>query len=462
MADSAETVARKHPPLAAALLVLVLGLFVGGGLFSGWIFLSTVRELLAGNAPPSPRELITPREVTVSIPGITTIRSAAVATVVAAPAKASPTPFPEEAAPVWDGKDRVTILLLGIDEREDEKGLPTRSDTMILVTMDPLNMTGGMLSLPRDLWVPIPGHGSQKLNTAHFFGELDKAGSGPAASRRAVQYNIGVPINYTARVNFKGFERLVDAIGGLTIDVERAILDNEYPNEKYGINRLFIAPGPQRMNGITALRYARSRHADSDFGRIRRQQRVLQSAREEALQLGIIPKLPTMIGIINASIVTDIPFTDLWALANVGRQIQSGQITSRHVDDSMVIDANMDGSVLLPDRDKIRRVVQELFYDPAVRKDAARIEVLNGTSRDGLASGLRATLLTQSFNVVRADGADRTDYRETVIVNRGKSATAQRLAQLLNVPARNIRSENAPGPGQADVSVILGADHRPI
>src|SRR5207244_4152709 len=153
------------------------------------------------------------------------------------------TPRPEAAAPVWDGKDRVTILLLGIDQRDDEKGLPTRSDTMILVSMDPLNLTGSMLSIPRDLWVPLPGcatlcqGGQGKLNSAHFYGELEKPGSGPQAARRAIQYNIGVPINYTARVDFHGFERLIDAIGGITVDVDRAILDNEYPNESYGISR---------------------------------------------------------------------------------------------------------------------------------------------------------------------------------------------------------------------------------
>jgi hypothetical protein len=168
-----------------------------------------------------------------------------------------------------------------------------------------------------------------------------------------------------------------------------------------------------------------------------------------------------MVGIINSSVVTDIPFGDLWALANLGRQIPSGGITSRYVDDSMIIDANGDGSILVPDRDKIRRVVQELFYDPVVKKEAARVEVLNGTRRDGLATSLRTALLGQSFNVVSADTADRPDYRETLVVDhRGKKGTAAKLAQLLGVPARNIRSDNAAS--AADVTVVIGADYRGV
>jgi LCP family protein required for cell wall assembly len=465
MTERAEAASpHRHSPVATGLLMFVLTLFVGGGLFSGWVFLTTVRDLLAGNQPPAP---ITVGRVTEIVTGP---RAAARATAVprAAPTgAATATPVPEQPAPVWDGKDRVTVLLLGIDQRDDEQGVPTRSDTMILVSMDPLNLSGSMLSLPRDLWVPLPGCGSNcvagqgKLNSAHFYGELAKPGSGPQATRRAIQYNIGVPINYTARVDFHGFERLIDAIGGITVDVDRAILDNEYPNEAYGISRLFIAAGPQRMNGHTALRYARSRHADSDFGRIRRQQKVLQAAREEALQVGIVTKLPSMVGILNSSVVTDIPFGDLWALASLGRQIPSGGITSRYVDDSMIIDANGDGSVLVPDRDKIRRVVQELFYDPVVKKEAARVEVLNGTGRDGLATGLRTALQGQSFNVVSADSADRPDYRETLVVDhRGKKGTAAKLAQLLGVPARNVRTDSAGG--VADVTVVIGADYRGV
>jgi LCP family protein required for cell wall assembly len=388
------------------------------------------------------------------------------------PVSASPTPAPsptatpepEETLPTWDGTDRVTILLLGVDQRPDEREAktPARSDTMILATLDPLNLTGGMLSLPRDLLVPIRGHGEDKLNTAHFWGDYDRYGGGPELAKRTVQHNFGVPVHFVARVDFEGFVKLIDAVGGITVDVDRAILDNEYPDESHGITRLYLPVGPQRLSGRLALRYARTRHADSDFGRIQRQRKVLQAAREEALAIGIVPKLPTMLGIVRDAVTTDIPVTTLLALANLARQVPSGAIVSRQINAEEVIDANADGSVLVPNREKIRPIVQEVFYDPVVKKEAARVEVLNGTRRDGLATAAGAALRTQGFTVERVDGAEDDDYTTTLIVDRGgKAGTVARLSAALGVAPSGVRREAAAA-GEADVTVILGADFRAV
>lgn len=439
---------------------MLLAMFVGGGLYSGWIFLNTVRALLQGTPPPAPPRIV---EIAPSVDVGGLIRPAAKPTATLAPGQPSPTPVvTEEPLPTWDGTDRVTILLLGIDQREDEEQLPTRSDTMMLLTVDPLNLTAGLVSIPRDLWVPLGrGREENKINTAHFFGELEKPGSGPEAARRTVSYNFGVPIHYYARVDFRGFEHLVDAIGGVTIDVDRAILDNEYPNEKYGITRLYIPAGPQHMNGLTALRYARSRHADSDFGRSARQRKVLQAARDEVLTLNLIPKLPSMFLILKNAVATDIPWTTMLALADLGRKVPSSAIESQAVDDTMIIDVNRDGSVLVPDREEIRQLVQRMFYDPQVKKEAARIEILNGTSREGLATNTRTALQEYGVEVARVESADRATYTQTLILDhRGKPATAKRLAALLGVPASNVRSDNAIG--DVDVTVILGSDFRGV
>lgn len=463
---------ERPPRGAAAILTLFLALFVGGGLYSGWIFLTTVRALLSD----SPTETTAPIALSDRLPGLpdpvrqlTGGRSRPEPTQVAPTATAVPE-VPEEVLPTWDGKDRLTILLLGIDQREDEKDLPTRSDTMILLTVDPLNLTAALLSIPRDLYVPlrIPGqeagrgYTEGKINSAHFYGELEQSGLGPEAARRTLQFNLGVPIHYTARVDFRGFEQLVDAIGGITIDVDRAILDNEYPNEKYGITRLYIPVGPQRMNGMTALRYARSRHADSDFGRLRRQQRVIQSARDEVLALNLVTatRLPQMVRIVFNSVMTDISPSDVPALAWLAARIPRDNIVSRQIDHTMIDDVNGDGTVLIPNREKIRPIVQELFYNPVVKQEAARIEVLNGTGRDGLAAGVQTALLAQGLNVVRIDTADRSSYPETQIVDRGKNATASHLASLLRVPTTSVRKATGTS-GYADITVILGSDYRP-
>ena len=127
-----------------------------------------------------------------------------------------PTGTPNPASlPVWSGIERVNILLLGVDEREVEEG-PWRTDTLILLTIDPATRTAGMLSIPRDLWVPIPGYDLEgKINTAHFVGDAQGyPGGGPALAMATLQYNFGIPVQHYVRLNFSGFERLIDLIGG--------------------------------------------------------------------------------------------------------------------------------------------------------------------------------------------------------------------------------------------------------
>jgi polyisoprenyl-teichoic acid--peptidoglycan teichoic acid transferase len=331
--------------------------------------------------------------------------------------------------------------------------------------MDPLNLTAGMLSIPRDLWVPIPGYENNKINVAHFLGEQAKDGEGPELARRTVQRNFGVYVHYWARVDFRGFERLIDEINGVTVDVDRAMLDNEYPNERVvnGLTRIYYPPGPQRMNGLQALRYARSRHADSDFGRNLRQQKVLQAAREQVLQTGIIPRLPGMFTVLNQSISTSVPWLDMLALANLGRRVDTSKIVTRQIDGSLIDDVNGDGTVLVPNRARIKPVVQELFYDPALKREAARIEVLNGTPRDGLATTTRSALIDRGYDVVRADSAPRANYANTQIIDNGtgKKLTVDKLRADLKLPASAVQSSRVAG-STADITIIIGADFRPL
>lgn len=445
----------------------MLGLFVGGGLYSGWLFVGNMRQILAAPGERGTRIIELPNVVPIELPGIVGVKPSAktVAKPAATAVAPTPTPAPEDTLPLWDGKERVTILLLGLDQREEDRGIPARSDTMVLLTMDPLNLTAGMLSIPRDLWVPIPGFENNKINVAHFLGEQAKEGDGPELARRTVQKNFGVYVHYVARVDFKGFEKLIDEIGGVTIDVDRAVLDNEYPNERVanGIMRLYIPPGPQRMMGLQALRYARSRHVDSDFGRNLRQQKVLQAAREQVLNAGIIPKLPGMFAVLNQSIWTSVPWLDMLALANLGRRVDTSKIVTKQIDGTLVDDVNGDGTVLVPSRARIAPVVRDLFYDTLLKKDAARIEVLNGTARDGLATATRSALIDRGFDVVRADSATRANFTNTILVDNGagKKYTIDRLRADLKLPASAVQTTRLVG-STADITIIIGADFRAL
>lgn len=424
--DRSRRTRRKLSPVFFGVTFLYI-LFVAGGLYFGCLFITSITTMF--NWVPLPRPPI-------------------------------PIIGQSDNLPTWKGKERVNILLLGLDQRADERDQPTRSDTMIVLTVDPTTKSAGMLSLPRDLWVPIPGQGENKINTAHFFGEVQKKGNGPALAKKTVQDLLGVPIHYYAKVDFKGFEKLIDMVGGITIDVEKPVKDNEYPTENYGVQRVYIPAGVQRMDGKTALRYARSRHADTDFNRNTRQQKVILAARQQAMRLDLLPKLPGMLGVMLQSVQTDLSANDLLALARMAREVDSNSIVSQSIDGTMTTDVNGDGTILKLRRDATARVINEVFHSGSVRKEAAKIEVQNGTGRAGLAASTADLLKNSGYSVVRIGNADG-EYRETVILDySGKKATAEAIAQLLKVAVKNVRSVVSTGEEEADILVILGQDVR--
>ncbi|MEA2642638.1 MAG: polyisoprenyl-teichoic acid--peptidoglycan teichoic acid transferase [Chloroflexota bacterium] len=274
--------------------------------------------------------------------------------------------------PEWSGTDRINILLMGIDQRPDERerGDPTRSDSDIIVTIDPVHRTATLFSLPRDLWVQIPLPNSAfnaKLTTANFYGDYYKyPGGGVALMRATIERNIGVHVDYYARVNFDGFRQIVNTVDGIDVCVPRTLIDNEYPTDDYGIKRVVIPAGPQHFDGETALEYARSRHADSDFGRMHRQQQVLTAIRARGTRLDMLLHLPQLLTQLSDAVETDIPFSDVLSLARLATEIQPQDIGSRVIEGDAVSDyIAPDGEqAILPNRASLQRLVAQVFYDP--------------------------------------------------------------------------------------------------
>lgn len=230
--------------------------------------------------------------------------------------------------PDWDKKDKVNILLLGIDPRPDETE-PPRSDTIIVVHIDPETETVTMMSIPRDVWVFIPGFQEDKINAAYPLGEANAdivPGGGPTLVAQTIEANFGIPIHYFATVDFDGFRTIVDTIGGIVIDVPAPVKDDQYPTETYGLTRVYFPTGLQKMDGETALRYARTRHGDNDVARGNRQQQVLQAIREQAISLGLITRANELISEIGDAVRTDLNFNQMLALANLGRKIDTSAI----------------------------------------------------------------------------------------------------------------------------------------
>ncbi len=425
------------------LLSGLLIIFVAGGIYAGYLFYATVRDLVAHAQLGMP--LVSSTE----------------------PGGADDQNLPDLA------QERVNILLLGTDARVNERG-PSRTDTMILVTIDPQTRTAGMLSIPRDLWVSIPNHSEGRINTAHFLGESSGyPGGGPALAKKTVQYALGIPVHYFVRVDFEGFEKLVDAIGGITIVVREAIHDDKYPDSNYGYMTVSIPAGEQHMDGETALQYARARHGSSDFERARRQQEVLKAIRDKVLRLNIpLTRIPEMLRIVGGSVKTDLSLSDMYTLAKVGREITAENIHTAVIDETMTTpQTTPDGAqVLIPNRTPIRELVTGLFGGPAptsvaspseketIAQEAARIELQNGTLTPGLAQRTAEYLQNLGYLVVSFSNADRFDYATSVIIDySGKTNTANWLAKRCGVLPEDIRRYTGIQ-SQVDVRVILGQD----
>ncbi len=383
--------------------------------------------------------------------------------------------------PTWTGASRITILLLGIDERAQEKG-PWRTDTMMLLTLDPATKLAGVLSIPRDLWVPIPGYNDGRINTAHFLGDLYKhTGGGPALARETVEYNLGLPINYYVRLNFQGFVSLVNLIGGVDIFVEKAINDPLYPDYAYGYDPLYIEAGWRHFDGEMALKYARTRHDSSDFDRARRQQQVMSAILEKVTNIGLLPdlakKAPEIYKMLETSVQTDLALDQMLALANLTIQVDRSTIRYGVIDQTCTQQwVTPDGAqVLIPLRDQLREVRDYVFAadipTPAPNQaqatrvvmtptpETATVSVLNGTARAGLAGATANYLNAQGVATANIGNADRQDYvASQVIMNRDKPMTAARIANLLKLPATAIVKGADPNAAQ-DIVVILGNDY---
>lgn len=271
----------------------------------------------------------------------------------------------------WNGKERVNILLLGIDQREGEKESTFRTDTMIVLTIDPISLDAGLLSVPRDTWVEIPDYGYfDRINTANVVGDTkDYPGGGSALARKAVEQLLGVPIHYTARMNFTAFETLVDAIGGIEIDVDRDIYDPKYPTSNFGVETFMLSKGLQTLDGATALKYARTRHnlENGDFDRARHQQEVMLAVREKMKRPEVLASLitrgPDLIERLSAAIKTDMTLEQAQELMSLVLQIDRSKIRFAVLDGTYTtLTITPDGAaVQVPIRPKISQLRNEFF-----------------------------------------------------------------------------------------------------
>lgn len=377
----------------------------------------------------------------------------------------------------WAGQERVNVLLLGIDQRCDESG-PTRTDSMMVVTIDPVGKSAAALSLPRDLWVEVPGFGVDRINSAHYTGELNEyPGGGPALAVETVAATLGVPIDYYVTVNFDAFVEVVDLIGGITITVPETIDDLKYPDRCYGYDPFYIEAGTYQMDGQTALKYARTRATfGGDVDRAGRQQQVVLAVRDKVLSLNMVPQLLgqslELWQTFQNNVQTNFTPDQVIQLALLVQEIPRESIQTAVIDYNYVFsETTPDGyQVLVPNRDRIRQLRDQLFAPPAIptpvienlpehaAEEAARVAILNGTSAFGLAAATQSYLQSHSINITEIGNADAATYRTTQIIDFGSHPfTTRYLTQLMGIPPLNVSTGTNPD-GDYDVLIIIGDD----
>lgn len=385
-------------------------------------------------------------------------------TPVAKVASAAPPPQPQPA--VRDGAlvppNNINILLLGTDQRPG--AINWRTDSIILLSINQVEKTVGMLTIPRDLYVDIPSIGKQRINTADFYGEYYKyPGGGPNLIKSTIEQNLGIRVHYYVRGGFDAFRKATDILGGIDVDVDCALYEQDFYDD-YGHATLNFQPGLQTMDGVTALRYARSRYTTNDYDRGRRQRKVILAMWDKATSLNLLPKWPQLYQEMSSSIQTDLSPTEMAALAYIGTQLKMDKIKSRAIDNRVTQSyITPEGAwVLLPNMPKIHALLVEFFAPATQELDAvslenATIEIVSGDPEFAAIAG--AALKRQGVNATIGANPVPFESNSTITLYSNKPATAQRLAALLRLDPANSIMHSGDQAAPADIVVNLGRDY---
>jgi len=395
--------------------------------------------------------------------------------------------------------DRINILLLGMGGKNHDGGYLT--DTIIITSIEPSSNKISMISIPRDLAVPIENIGFRKINSVNAYAEAKDSGSGGLAISQAVSDLLDIPIDYYLRVDFQGFINIVDEFNGVDVEVQNTLDDYRYPimgredNEDWDsrFEHLHVDTGIQTMDGELALKFARSRHGingeGSDFARARRQQLIIQSVKDKAFSLSNIFK-PTMIANIiaelNEHVSTNLKIWEILKLKDIVSKVDKENITSRVIDNApnglLTETRSEQGAYLLVpksgDFSEVQYFVHNIFSEAPkelkneVNKEMATIEVRNGTWINGLASKVALDLEKYGFIVVRIGNSSKQNFQKSVIFDLSYGEKKKSLAILKDKTDANVsfglpewlldelqaELDEELNPTQPDFLLIIGQD----
>jgi len=367
-----------------------------------------------------------------------------------------------------EGDGRVNVLLLGVGGERHEG--PYLTDSILIVSVDPVNLSVAILSIPRDLLVPVTGFGYVKMNSIYTLGENNKTltSGGPALLKKTLGQLFDIPIHYYALIDFNGFIKAIDAIGGINIEVPEDIYDPFYPDGYGGYDQFYIKKGFYKMDGETALKYARSRETTSDFDRSRRQQAIMVAFKEKLMNFSTFlsfKRLNEMMNILSDHIKTDIQLWEIERLIEIAKKIDTSNIQTKVLDDGpegFLYGDSVEGMYVLRPAGgsflRIKQFVHQFFKDIYLSEEEALIEVQNGTAREGLAAITSNELTALGYKVVKFGNADRHDYETTIIYDFSggrKPFTVEYLRERFK--AKLITQEDPTN--LVDIKIIIGADY---
>ena len=395
--------------------------------------------------------------------------------------------------PPFHGLKQVNIMLLGTDVNFLDKG-PARSDTIKLISVDTEKPRLAVLSVPRDTWVEIPGHGHGKINGAYEHGgdtEMDRINMARTVIGGLLSDLSGeeVPIQYYVRIQTGGLIKIVDALGGVEVNVEKQMdYDDNYQNLY-----IHLKPGPQVLNGRDAMGYVRFRHdAESDYGRMRRQDQFIRALIAEVNKPEKKERLPQLLGPIMQMMKTNLSINDMLALKEIAHKLGSGANAAQSADvNALTADSGVEhpaqkkatslmsgiitaqlptvptykgkaAIVEVQDTDAAGRVISTVLHGPK-----PTVAVLNGTGKRGLGRVASEKIDTKAYAIVAVGTTEQPAENSVVLADARYQHEAATLASCFNIQGVNTKdsaptatySKNQPDPPPAAITVILGRDY---
>jgi LCP family protein required for cell wall assembly len=382
----------------------------------------------------------------------------------------APSPTATFPPQVLNMPEAVTFLLLGSDLRP---GSSYRTDTLMIAIVRPRDGQVALISIPRDLWVDIPGMGMQRINTAYQSGEISAyPGGGPGLLKDTLLNNLGIEIDHTAMVDFDGFRRIVDTLGGIDVPIAcpytdwRLLAPGLDPENEYNWALYTAGPGLIHMDGDLALWYARSRKKSNDFDRGRRQQEVVRSIFKQALSTQTIAQIPQLYTDFSDTIRTDLDLAGTLELAPLAFNMSNADIRSYYIAGEMVNSWVTPGGayVLLPNIEAIQSMLAEAYSPSALQQErqVLKIQIQNGSAYDGY-DALAAERLNYAGYESSLYPADHRQHAVTLLYDLSADQDAGRvnsLLAILGLPASSlvsIPSETS----EFQYVLIVGNDYQP-